>query len=451
LTYVGTTPGFDWTVLVFMTLVSMTSGVLFGLAPALRLSHARPFTALYTAGRAIGGRDARRMERVLVIGQLALALTLLSGMGLMLRDFQRLQAADLGYEPAGLLTFTVSLSAEDYPTAESRTAFMTEATRQLAMIPGLARVGATTMFPSAGANSMADVVAEGREPAPGERTLVNSRMVTPGFLEALGVPLLRGRGITAADRADAPPIVVISASLAEKLWPDEDPIGKRLRSRRASADSPWLTVVGLVGDVREFYDVEETWYLPYAQNAESFLSGRAVFALRGATRVPPQISAVREAMASVDPGLPIFDASTAEDLYASSLNRQGQAALLGSIFAAFALLLASLGIYGSISYGVSRRIREFGVRMALGSDRGTILRNVAAEGARMVLVGTIVGLAGALILSRLLASALTEVGPFDLQTYVISCAVLAVATLGAAFVPAVRATRIDPVEALRQE
>ncbi len=451
LTYVGTTPGFDWTVLVFATLISMTSGVLFGLAPALRLSHERPFTALYSAGRSIGGRGVRRLERALVVGELALALTLLSGIGLMLRDFQRLHSADLGYDPAGLLTFTVNLSPEKYPTAESRVAFMTAAAIEIERVPGLAGAGATTMFPSSRANAVAEVVVEGREPVAGERSLVNSRMVTPGFLEAVGIPLLRGRGIAESDRAGSPPVVVISAALARRYWPNEDPLGVRVRDRRASEDAPWMTIVGVVGDVREFYDVRETWYTPYAQQAESFLSARAVFALRSATQTPPAISAVREAMIAVDPGLPIFDAITAEDLYAASYSRQGQAAKLGGVFAAFALLLASLGLYGSISYGVSRRTREFGVRMALGSDRGAILRGVLAEGGRLVVTGLGLGAAGALILARFLSSALTEVSPFDVPTFVVSALVLAAATVGAALLPAVRATRVDPVEALRHE
>ncbi len=451
LTYVGTTPGFDWTVLVFATLISMTSGVLFGLAPALRLSHERPFTALYSAGRSIGGRGVRRLERALVVGELALALTLLSGIGLMLRDFQRLHSADLGYDPAGLLTFTVNLSPEKYPTAESRVAFMTAAAIEIERVPGLAGAGATTMFPSSRANAVAEVVVEGREPVAGERSLVNSRMVTPGFLEAVGINLLRGRGIAESDRAGSPPVVVISAALARRYWPNEDPLGVRVRDRRASEDAPWMTIVGVVGDVREFYDVRETWYTPYAQQAESFLSARAVFALRSATQTPPAISAVREAMIAVDPGLPIFDAITAEDLYAASYSRQGQAAKLGGVFAAFALLLASLGLYGSISYGVSRRSREFGVRMALGSDRGAILRGVLAEGGRLVVTGLGLGAAGALILAHFLSSALTEVSPFDVPTFVVSALVLAAATVGAALLPAVRATRVDPVEALRHE
>ena len=451
MSYVGTAAVIDPAVLAFATLASLFSGVLFGLLPALRLSHERPFAALQSTSRAIGRQGGRRLERALGVGELALALTLLSGIGLMLRDFQRLTTADLGYEPAGLLTFSVNLSSEAYPTADSRNAFVSAARAELERLPGLAAIGATTMFPTSSGNTLAEVEVEGREPVPGERTQVNTRIVTPGFLEALGVPLQRGRTISESDRAGSPPVVVISSALARRYWPGEDPIGKRLRNRRGGADAAWLTVVGVVGDVREFYDVDETWYLPYAQNAGSSATRRAVFALRSSGPQAPAISAVREAMVVIDPGLPIFDATTAEALYASSLGRQGQAALLGSVFAAIALLLASIGIYGSISYGVSRRTREFGVRMALGSDRHTILRKLAAEGGRMVLAGMLLGLAGALILSRFLASALTEVGPFDIQTYAVSCLVLAAATLGAAFVPAVRATRIDPVEALRHD
>jgi putative ABC transport system permease protein len=426
-------------------------GVIFGLAPALRLSHERPFSALYTAGRAIGGTGVRRLERALVVGELALALTLLSGIGLMLRDFQQLHQADLGYDPAGLLTFGITMSAEEYPDVEARTAFMTSATEELARVPGVAGVGATTMFPSSRANSVAEIVIEGRELRQGDVPLINSRMVTPGFLQAVGIPLLQGRGITTADRTDALPVVVISAGLARRYFPNEDPIGRRVRNGRSGEDAPWMTIVGVVGDVREFYEVDETWYTPYAQGAGSFLGVRAVFAVRNASRVSPAISSMREAMVAVDRNLPIYNAVTAEQLYAVSYSRQGQAAMLGSIFAGFALLLASIGIYGSISYGVSRRTREFGVRMALGSDRSMILRGVAAEGGKMVLAGMIIGGIGALILARFLSSALTEIGAFDVTTFAVSSTVLATAALGAVLIPAIRATRIDPVEALRHE
>jgi putative ABC transport system permease protein len=451
LSYVGTSPTLDLTVLGFAAFVSIGAGLLFGLAPALRLSHERPMAAFQSAARSVGRKGARRLERALVVGEIALALTLLSGIGLMLRDFQRLQSADLGYNPAGLLTFNVTLNPESYPTAESRTAFVTAATAELQRIPGIAAVGLTNMFPSSRGNAVAEVVVEGREPVPGERSLVNSRFVTPAFLQTVGVPLLRGRGISEQDRAGVPPVAVIGASLARRYWPNEDPVGKRIRNRRYGDEAPWMTIVGVVADVREFYDVAETWYLPYAQNAESYLTVRAVFAVRSATQQTPNIAAVREAIGAVDPNLPIFDAITAEDRYAASYRRQGQAAMLGSVFAAFALLLAAIGIYGSISYAVSRRTREIGVRMALGSDRSRILRMVAGEGGWMVAAGLTIGLVGALVLARFLASALTEIGSFDAATFAVAAMVLAAASLAAVLIPAVRATKIDPVEALRQE
>jgi len=451
LSYVGTSSTLSLSVLAFAALVSIGTGVLFGLAPALRLSHERPLAAFQSAGRSVGRRGARRLERGMVIGELALALTLLSGIGLMLRDFQRLHSADLGYDPAGLLTFTVNLSSESYPTAESRTAFLTAAGTELEGVPGTAAVGATTMFPSSRGNSVAEVVVEGREPVPGERSLVNSRFVTPEFLQAVGIPLVRGRGFSEGDRAGVPPVAVISASLARRYWPNEDPIGKRVRNRRSGDEASWMTIVGVVGDVREFYDVAETWYLPYAQNAESFLTAHVVFAVRGAGGQVPSIAAIRSAIAAVDPNLPVYQAITAEELYAASYTRQGQAAKLGTVFAIFALLLAAIGIYGSISYGVNRRTREIGVRMALGSDRFKILRLFAGEGGWMVLVGMSIGLAGSLILSRFLSSALTEIGSFDVVTFAVAATVLAAAGLAAVLIPAVRATRIDPVEALRQE
>ncbi len=451
LSYVDASAGLDASVLAFATLVSIVSGMLFGLVPALRLSHDRPYATLQSGARSIGSQSSRRLERALVIGELALALTLMSGIGLMLRDFQRLQSAELGYEPAGLTTFTVSLSRESYPTPDSRVAFAAAALNELARIPGLEVAGATTMFPSSRSGAMAEVGVEGREAAPGERLLVNDRLVTPGFLEALGVPLLRGRRITEQDRAGVAPAVVISAALGRRLWPGEDPIGKRVRNVRAGADAPWMTVVGVVGDVKEFYDVNVAWYRSYAQHAASRSAGRAVFALRTATGAAPTPAAVREAMGAVDSGLPVFDMIGASDLYAGSFRRQRQAALLGSVFAAFALALAAIGVYGSISYGVNRRTREIGVRMALGSDRWSILRGIAGEGGRLVAAGMVIGLVGALILARFMASALTEIGPFDVATFAGSALVLGAAGLAAAFVPAFRATRIDPVEALRHE
>ena len=212
-----------------------------------------------------------------------------------------------------------------------------------------------------------------------------------------------------------------------------------------------MRVVGVVGDVRESYDVDVTWYRPYAQHADLRSAGRLVFAVRGGGDGQLTVPQLRQAVATVDPGLPVYDVITATDLYAESFGRQGQAALLGSILAAFALVVSGIGLYGSISYGVSRRTREIGVRMALGSDRETVLRSIIAEGGRLVLAGLAIGVAGALVLARFLSAALTEIGGFDLPTFLGSSAVLGMAGMVAALLPAIRATKIDPLEALRRD
>jgi putative ABC transport system permease protein len=446
----GTVATLDGSVLAIAVLLAVLSGVLFGLAPALRLARSRVDLALQSSARSIGARGGRSLEQILVVGELAIALTLLSGIGLMLRDFQRLQSADLGYEPTGMTTFTVSLSREQYPTAESRLAFATTAEAALAAIPGVPTVGGTSMFPSARGGSLAEVVVEGREPSPGVRILVHDRLVTPGFLDALGVPLLRGRTITARDGASGDPVIVISAGLAQRLLPDENPLGRRVRNARDGDAAPWMTVVGVVGDVREFYDVDVTWYRPFAQHAHLRSAAELVFAVRG-EQSQLSVPTLRQAIAAVDPGLPVYDVISATGLYAESFGRQGQAALLGSFLAAFALAVAGMGIYGSISYGVSRRTREIGVRMALGSDRETVLRGIVAEGGRLVMAGLAIGLAGALVLARFLSAALTEIGAFDLATFLGSSAVLATVGMVAALLPAIRATKIDPMEALGRD
>lgn len=447
----GTAATLDAPVLAVAILLSVASGVLFGLAPAVRLTRSRPSLALQSSARSIGARGHRRLERGLVVGELAIALTLLSGIGLLLRDFQRLQSADLGYDPRALTTFAVALSQERYPTAESRRGFAVAAEAELRAMPGVVAAGGTSMFPTARGATLAEIAVEGRERRTGDRILVHDRLVTPSFMDGLGVPILRGRPIASGDGANGEPVVVISASLAARLWPDRDPIGRRVRNAREGDAAPWMTVVGVVGDAREFYDVDVAWYRPYAQYAETRAARQLVFAVRTGEERQLTAATLQRAVMTVDPAVPVYDLITATDLYAESFGRQGQAALLGSILAAFALAVAGIGLYGSISYGVSRRTREIGVRMALGSDRETVLRSIMAEGGRLILVGVGIGLAGAVFVARFLSAALTEIGAFDLPTIAASSVVLATAGMVAALVPAVRATRIDPVEALRRD
>jgi putative ABC transport system permease protein len=349
------------------------------------------------------------------------------------------------------VTLTVSLdSSTKYETVPARVQFVRDVEEQMEALPGVDEAGATTIFPSSRGNFIAAIEIEGRPLEPNETLVINHRMVSPDFHRALGVPLLRGRLFTEADREGAPPVAIVSNALAKKYFPGEDPIGKRLRNVRAGADSPWITIVGMVGDVKEFYDVAETWYLPYAQNAASPFGRQVVFAAR--TKVLDGIvDGLRRAVWTVDPSLPVFETATAEELYAESMVEQRLGTTMVGLFAAFGLLMAALGIYGVMSYAVSERTREIGIGIALGARSGQILASVLFRGARLALIGVGIGLAGAMALTRYMSSLLTEVEATDPMVFASVSVLLVIVALVACFIPARRATNIDPVEALRSQ
>lgn len=450
LEYVEATVTMNGVVLGFAVGLALLSTLLFGLLPALRLSGVRPGTGLLRSRSASGDAAGRRLGASLVVAEIALGIVLLTGAGLVTQDLRRLASVDLGYDPAGLSTFSVSLNREPYTEPPLRTDFVARAAAELEALPGVTSAGVTSMFPSHGGNALAQIEIEGRDDPPGTQRMVNHRLVTPSYFDALDIPLLAGRGITERDRADTRPVVVISAATARRYWPDGDPIGERVR-RSGEDGAEWMTVVGVVDDVREFWDVDETWYLPYAQHADASSASNATFAVRGATDTPVPTTRLREAMADVAPELPVLDLKTANDLYAESLVRQRQAAGFSGAFGAFGLLLAAMGLYGSISYAVNRRRREFGIRMAMGSDQGRILRNVIGEGVRLVLVGTVLGGLGAVAVARLLARALETVDGFVPTPFVVAVLVLGSVAVAAAALPARRAARVDPMTVLREE
>jgi putative ABC transport system permease protein len=297
---------------------------------------------------------------------------------------------------------------------------------------------------------LAAIEIEGRPTEPNETLIINHRMVSPSFHQALGIPLIRGRLFNEADRDGSSPVAVVSEALASKYFPGEDPIGKRLRNQRGGADAPWITIVGLVGDVHEFYDVKETWYIPYAQNAISPFGGQLVFAVR-AKGLDSVSDSLRRAVWAVDPTLPVFGTATTEELYGESVTEQRLGTTMVGLFAIFGLLMAALGIYGVMSYSVSERTREIGIGMALGARRGQILSSVIGRGLRLALVGVAIGLAGALALTRFMSSILTEVGATDPSVFVTVASLLTIVAIAACWIPALRATKIDPVEALRSE
>jgi putative ABC transport system permease protein len=384
--------------------------------------------------------------------ELAVTLVLLTGVGLMVRDFQRRQGVDLGYDATNLLVFSIALDREPYLTGGQRTQFANRLAEELEALPTVSSAGATTMFPRSRGNTVGQVEAEGHAVGSDEVLTINTRLVTPPYLAGLGASLLRGRWLTEHDRHGGESVVIVNQRLAERLWPNEDPLGRRVRDRASGADAPWHTVVGVVSDLRESDEIPYSWYRPYAQDASgrgaSFLTvwARGSFGLAA-----PSIRAVRGALDRIDPELPVFEVTTAETLNADALSRERQGAMLGSAFALFGLLLAALGVYGSISLSVSRQTREFGIRMALGSDRPRIFRRVLSRVGIMVAIGGATGLMGAVAIARVIGAHLVETGPFDPVAFATAIVLLASTGLVAGALPAWRATRVDPVDALRAE
>jgi putative ABC transport system permease protein len=441
----------DRSVLGFALLASVLTGILFGLAPTVRTSRMNLEGLMKEGGRLSGGSASHRLLGTVVVSEVALALVLLAGAGLMIRNFEKLHGLDLGYPKDEVVTLTVSLdSSAKYETVRSRVQFVRDVEEQMEALPEVQKAGATTLFPSSRANFIAAIEIEGRPLEPNETLIINHRMVSPDFHPALGVPLLRGRLFTVVDREGAQPVAIISDALAKKYFPGKDPIGKRMRNLRAGADSPWVTIVGMVGDVKEFWDVAETWYLPYALSADSPFGAQIVFTVR-TKATEGVIDGLRRAVWAVDPTLPVFGTATVEELYAESMVEQRLGTTMVGLFAGFGLLMAALGIYGVMSYAVSERTREIGIGMALGAKTGQILASVLFRGARLALIGVGIGLAGGLALTRFMSSLLTEVEATDPFVFASVSSLLILVALAACFVPARRATKIDPVEALRFE
>ncbi|MDX1394241.1 MAG: ADOP family duplicated permease, partial [Gemmatimonadota bacterium] len=446
----GATPTVDGGTLAFAVGLALLTAVVLGLVPAVRASATRPALAMRRGRSGALSRGAKGLGRGFVVAELAVTLMLLTGVGLMIRDLSRLQSLELGYEPSDILLFSIALDREPYLTGDARVQLADRLLSELAATPGIGAASLTTMFPRHRGNTLSEIEEEGRDPSqPG--VPINNRLVTPGFLETVGARVIRGRGIETTDRAGGPPVALVSTSLAELLWPGEEPIGRRLRDRRAGDDG-WVTVVGVVNDVLQADDIRHTWYLPYAQGADLRVAGQATIVTRGEPGGgPPTLSTVRAALGRVDPELPPFEVVSATTLNFEALARERFGTRLGTLFAAFGLLLATLGVYGSISYTVTRRTREFGVRLALGSDGRRIVRSVLGDLGGVLAVGLALGLLGSLAVARALGSVLAGTEGFDLVPFMIAGIVLSATAGGAAVIPALRASRVDPVRALRAE
>ncbi len=439
-------------VLGFALALSLTTGVLSGLAPALQSSGADPRDALEDEGRAsTPGRRARRLRDLIVVGEVAVALVLLAGAGLLLRSFVKLQRADLGLDVEDVLTLGLWVPDARYPDHANQVRFYDETLGRIAALPGVLAAGATNDLPLGGADSILSFAIEGRpEPPPGESPQSGFHQVSPGYFGVLGIPLLRGRSLAPEDSRESPSVVVISEAMARRYWPGEDPVGRRISYGTDAAGLPhWTTIVGIVGDVRQrgpHVEPGPEAYISLRRSPSTYVT----LVVRSAIRPEALAASARRELAAVDPEVPPYDVRTMREVAGESLaGRRFHLALL-AVFAATAVAMAAIGLYGVMSYMVSQRVREIGVRMALGAPRGAVLGMVVAHGARLAAAGGALGLAGALALTRLMSSLLVDVSAVDPATFAGISLLLAGVTLLASWIPARRAARLDPLAALRQ-
>lgn len=441
----------DARVLAFALGVTLLTGILFGLAPALLSSRADPQVSLRDGGRGnTGGRSSLRLRGALVVVEVALALMLLVGAGLLLRSFQQLRAVDTGMRPEGVLTLRMSLSSDAYGTPEAQQGFVARLLPSLAGLPGVQAVGTVSHLPlTEGKMGHSAYRADRPKPAESEETGVDFRVVGGDYFQAQGIRLVRGRTFDSRDNAGSAAAFVVNEALAGKLFPGEDPIGKRLAY-------PWFDgdvegeIVGVVEDVRETSVTAEP--APALHRAFSQMPDGTLHVMVRSTGDPMALAGpAREAVRRLDPNLPVASVRSMESVVAEATARPRMSSYLLAGFAAVALLLAAVGLYGVISYGVAQRRGEIGVRVALGADRGSILGLIVRQGMVLTAIGLAVGLAGALALTRLLRSLLYGVSAADPVTFLAVPLVLAAAALLASYLPANRAARTDPATALRAQ
>ena len=439
----------DLRVLISTFAISVGTGILFGLVPGLASAKPELTESLKEGGRgSTAGKSRNRLRSALVIAEVALALVLLTSAGLLMKSFVRLQNVNPGFDPHHVLTAEVSLPKLQYPDDKAIVRFSDEAQRRIATLPGIQAVGVTTVLPLAGSNGDSSFAIEGRTndrkaPSPDEE----KREVSPDYFRAIGTPLIKGRFFTLADNADAPLVIIVNQTFAKKFWPNEDAVGKRIVMGGMSSDPKWITIVGIVGDIRHAgLDIEPKpeMYVPFAQDPYKSM----IFAVRGAEDPTTLASAIRTQIQSIDPGLPLANIRTFYAVIAESVAPRRLSVVLLGVFAAVAVLLASVGIYGLMSFLVVQRTHEIGVRMALGAQRADVMRLVIGRALKLIAIGTAVGLMMALFSTRALQALLYRVSAIDLPTFFFVTFVLALVALAASYLPAQRATRADPMVAL---
>lgn len=446
--------GVDGRLLLVSAVLTLAAGLLFGLIPALAVRAQGGRSGFHASiGRsATSSPGWQRFRRALVVGELAVAVVLLVAAGLLLRSYYRLSAVNPGFQREQVVVLPITLDNHEYDSGAKTRAYYRQLTETLSAVPGVVSVGGVTALPMSpiGPDFDRPVWAEGEIPSSGGARRADIRMATPGYFETLRIPIRQGRGFSVEDGPESRKVVMVSEGLASQVWPNEDAVGKQLVIDYSTAGTYPFEVVGVVSDIR-FHGLRATprpeLYLPHAQRSYLIMN-MAVRAERDARALAADL---HRAVLSVDPAQPAQGAYALSELVAGSIRRDRLAMLLMGSFAAVAMVLSMLGLFGTVSYYVAQRSHEFGVRAALGASRGVIARMMLSVGLRMALVGGVTGLALALLTGRLLGSLLYEVSPLDITVLVAVAATLVACVLAACLLPARRASRVDPVIALRHD
>ena len=445
----------DARVFLFTFGVSGLTAIVFGGLPALLAARTRPGRALNDVARdPAGGTSGRHVRRVLVVSEVALAVVLLVGAGLLIRSFQLLRQVNTGFSTENVLTMRMVLPMPKYRTPETRRAFYDEVLRRIDDLPAVESAGMITFLPLSFNGMNFSFSVEGH-PSTTDMNLPFAiyRVVSPDYFSAMGIPLQRGRFFEARDTPDTPPVILINRRLAEHYWPGQDAVGKRLKIGPLDSPNPWLTVAGVVGDVRQsglYGDQRLEMYSPYAQERRAFIAPRDLV-LRTKGDAASVAGAVRQAVWSVDKDQPVSNVRTMDQVFAAAISKERFQALLLGLFAALALVLACVGLYGVISYSVAQRTHEIGVRMALGAQPVDVLKLVIRQGMFLTVAGLVIGIAAGSVATRVLSDMLFGVTTTDPLTFVGVPALLLVVSFLACYLPARRATRISPLVALRYE